>query len=86
MKKLDLLRHVAADMDQLGVDCIFFGGTVVGVHLDQLPPLEEERPTTDVHALFVSAPSTPSDDSATSQRRAAKEHNQRPPNSRFSSS
>jgi len=51
MKNLDLLRHVAADMDQLGVECIFFGGTVVGVHLDQLPPMEEERPTTDVDCV-----------------------------------
>lgn len=51
MKNLDLLRHVATDMDQLGVDCIFFGGTVVGVHLDHLPPMEEERPTTDVDCL-----------------------------------
>lgn len=51
MKNLDLLRRVAGDMDELGVACVFFGGTVVGLHLDRLPPLEEERPTTDVDCV-----------------------------------
>lgn len=48
MKNVDLLRSVAEDLDAVGVQVVFFGGTVVGLHLDALPEDDEERATTDV--------------------------------------
>ncbi len=48
MKNVELLLRVAEDLDSMGVQAVFFGGTVVGLHLDALPADEEERPTTDV--------------------------------------
>lgn len=53
MKNIDLLRAVAKDLADLGVEAVFFGGTVVGLHLDRLPADEEERPTTDVDCVPV---------------------------------
>lgn len=53
MKNVELLRSVARDLAELKVSCVFFGGTVVGLHLDRLPPDDEERPTTDVDCVPV---------------------------------
>ncbi len=46
MKNAELLRQVAADLLTIEVDAVFFGGTVVGLHLDGLPPDDEERRST----------------------------------------
>lgn len=48
MKNVELLRQVGHDLELVGIDVVFFGGTVVGLHLDALPAGDEERPTTDV--------------------------------------
>ncbi len=53
MKNAELLRTVANDLAAIEVEAVFFGGTVVGLHLDRLPPGEEERPTVDVDCVPV---------------------------------
>lgn len=53
MKNVELLRLVAHDLQAIAVEAVFFGGTVVGLHLDALPPGDEERPTTDVDCVPV---------------------------------
>ena len=57
MKNVDLLRRVAEDLAAIGVEAVFFGGTVVGLHLDALPRYDEERPTTDVDCTPVAVAS-----------------------------
>ncbi|MEZ4323421.1 MAG: hypothetical protein R3F61_38505 [Myxococcota bacterium] len=51
MKNSELLRLAARDLQSLDVPCFFFGGTVVGIHLDMLPSDDEERPTVDVDCV-----------------------------------
>lgn len=60
MKNLDLLIAVARDAAAAQLDLVFFGGTVVGLHLDQLPPDDEERPTVDVDCMVLSLDGHPS--------------------------
>jgi hypothetical protein len=57
MKKVELLRRVAEDLDAIGVQAFFFGGIVVGLHLDALPVNDEERPTTNVDCAPVAVAS-----------------------------
>lgn len=59
MKNVELLRRVARDLGALEVRCLFFGGTVVGLHLDGLPSDDEERPTTDVDCVPIGVASQP---------------------------
>ncbi len=46
-----LLQVVAGELAALDVDVVFFGGTVVGLHLDEVPSDDEERPTIDVDCV-----------------------------------
>lgn len=51
MKNLEMLCRVAVDLSTIAVEAVFFGGAVISLHLDALPPGDEERPTTDVDCI-----------------------------------